>query len=372
MAILTLIVCLLLISSAFSDAISPNTWIIPSFLGIGFGILLIVSWCWAIVLLLTRRWYCLIAMAVAMLIVCVPAWRLCPLHLGSGNSAVTQTVNGREIDVIERVKVLSYNTCLMGQARMSDLRQPVPVVELVRESGADIVCLQEYTFATGGGHTADRIRRELKDKYPYYDYTPYFYSGVCGLALYSRYPIRKGERIDKDSRAYSPATYYQLEIGGQRVGLVNMHMQSNNFAKEDRILYKEMVGHFRADSLRRVRSGLMHSLAVAWRLRATEAEKIRDYLVQNHPQDMPLMICGDMNDTPVSYCSRTMRSVGLDDTWSELGFGPGITYHEYRFWFRIDHIFHSEGLRPLQMDVLKNIEYSDHYPIEATFQLLPR
>lgn len=77
-----------------------------------------------------------------------------------------------------------------------------------------------------------------------------------------------------------------------------------------------------------------------------------------------------MNDTPTSFAYRSMRG-DLDDTWQEAGFGPGISYREAPFWFRIDHIFHSKHFRVLNVKVLRDMKYSDHYPVMATFQLLP-
>lgn len=372
MVLLTGLLCLLLILSAYSDLINPNTWIVPSFLGIAFGVLSILCAVWCVVLSLTRQLRCLIAMAVAFGLVFMPLMRYSPFHL-SDNDPVTSTDDGREIEHIERIKVMSYNTCLMGHANMQDKTKSLPILDVLRQSDADIVCIQEYTTSLAkNGYSIEVLRQRMKDLYPYSDFTPYSYSHRSGIAVLSKYPIRTVDRIDHRKKGYISATYYQIEAESRTFALVNMHLQSNKLSQEDRQLYDDMIGHFAADSLQRIRKGLLHSLAVAWRQRANEVDMIRTYVEQNHPQNMPLMICGDMNDTPVSYSSYTLRQLDLTDTWQETGFGPGITYSEHRFWFRIDHIFHSQGLRALKMQVRKDIKLSDHYPVEATFQLLPQ
>ena len=370
-AVLTVLVCLLLLLSGFSDLISPNTWVIPSFLGIAFGVLMLVGGLWSLTLLLTRRWRCLLAMVVTFVIIIVPARRYLPLHV-SDNQPLTTSASGTEIDHIQRIRLLTYNTNLMGHAKLNDHKQPIPVLDVVKQSQADIVCMQEYSFSSArNGYSLDRLRQLTAGLYPHYDFTPYSYNRRSGLVILSKYPILKIDRIDHQKTDYIAAMYYQLDVDGQPLGIVNMHLQSNKLSKEDRQLYSDMIGHFEADSLSRIRSGMMHSLSVAWRHRANEVDKIKAYIHDHHPADMPLLICGDMNDTPVSYSSHTLRSLDLTDTWQETGLGLGITYSAHRFWFRIDHIFHSSRLRALRSNVRRDIGYSDHYPLEATFQLLP-
>lgn len=372
MATLTVGLCLLLIASAYSDIINPTLWVLPSFLGIAFEVLLGLAVIWTIVLLVTRRNRCILLMLATWLLIAVPALRLVPLHFWGPNEPLTETKDGEPITSIDTIRVFSFNTNIMGQTHLSRIKEKIPVIDLIRESGADICCLQEYGFClTPGSHTQQELRNRLKDLYPYYDYTPNDRRTALGIAIYSKYPIVKGTRIDKRKKDYFSAMYYQLKVGERLIGVVNMHMRSNMIKPQDRELADEMIGHFETDSLPRIRSGMMRSLANAFRLRAAEACMMREFLRDNHPDDMPLLVCGDMNDTPVSFCYRAICQAGLKDTWQETGLGSGSTYRQHHFFFRIDHMLHSPHLRALHMRVLKEEKTSDHYPIEATFQLLP-
>lgn len=375
MATLTIVLCGIVILAAYSDLINPQWLIYPSFLGISFGIFLILSLIWAIVLAILTRWRCLMVMGITLLIICVPLWRYCPVHLLGGPSPIT-SVKG--LDGIKRpipvdsIRLLTYNTCAMGQTHLSKIKEKIPVMDYVKESGADIVCLQEYAFTLSkGGHTQEQLRSMVSSQYPYYDYTPNDGRTAMGITLFSKYPIRKAQRVDKRKKGYFSCMYYQLEVQGRLIGLINMHLHTNSIKPKDRVLYDEMIDHFEPDSLGRIRTGLLRSLGNAFRLRADESGMIVRYLHENHPDGMPLIICGDMNDTPISYCYHTL-SQGLSDTWQEAGTGYGISYKEHHFWFRIDHILHSSQLRALDMRIRKDITYSDHYPLEATLQLLPQ
>lgn len=374
MATLTIALCGIVVIAAYSDLINPQWLIYPSFLGISFGIFLVISLVWAIVLAILTRWRCLMVMGITLLIICIPLWRYCPIHPFGGPSPITSVegLDGKERPItVDSIRLLTYNTCAMGQTHLSKIKEKIPVMDYVKESGADIVCLQEYAFTLSkGGHTQEQLRGSISRQYPYYDFTPNDGRTAMGIALFSKYPIRKAQRIDKRKKGYFSCMYYQLEVHGRIIGLVNMHLHTNSIQPKDRVLYDEMIDHFEPDSIGRIRAGLLRSLGKAFRYRADESNMIARYLRENHPEGMPLIICGDMNDTPISYCYHTL-SQGLSDTWQEAGTGYGISYKEHHFWFRIDHILHSPQFRGLDIQVRKDITYSDHYPLEATLQLLP-
>ncbi len=373
MMTLTLALCLILLISAFSDKLSPSIWVYPSFLGIAFGVTVTIAICWLLILLLLRRWRCAVFLFITLLIIHEPISRICPLQIFGLPEPETNeiTVDGHtSVIPADSIRLLSYNTCSMGQTHLSKIKEKIPIIDVIRESGADIVCLQEYAFTLSkDGHTEQELRSHFSDLYPHYDFTPNTGKKAMGIALYSKFPIRKATRVDKREKGYFSAMYYQLEAYGQRVGLLNIHLHTNSIQPKDRVLYDEMIDHFEKDSLERIRTGMMRSLANAFRSRADEASLISRFLQENHPSEMPLLICGDMNDTPISYCYHSL-SQGLKDTWQEVGRGPGTTFREHHFWFRIDHIFHSSHFKALDATVRKDILYSDHYPIQATLQLL--
>ena len=74
-----------------------------------------------------------------------------------------------------------------------------------------------------------------------------------------------------------------------------------------------------------------------------------------------ILVCGDFNDTPISYAHRTVQGP-LVDSFAESGQGMGITYNQNMFWFRIDNILHSKNMKSMNCTIDK-VRYSDHYPL---------
>lgn len=353
--LVTIALLLVFLLSAFSDHVDPRTFRYLAFLGIGFHLVFYAVLLWLVVLLVLRHWRLSLAVVVCLLISYEPITRYFPLHF-SGNAPIIYNVReGESADDIQTLRLLSYNTCGMGQVHLSKIDEKIPVLDIVRESNADIVCLQEYAFTLSkGGHTQQQIRQSLADLYPYYDFMPNSGRDAYGIAFFSKFPIKNMTRIDKSKKNYVASMFYELDINGKRVVLLNNHLFSNQIDKHDRVLYEEMIEHFAADSLERIKTGMLRSLGRGFLSRAAQANQIRDFLKDRlgaKASDTPTIICGDMNDTPISYCYRTMRG-DLNDAWQGAGFGAGTTYNRHHMWFRIDHIFHSRHFHPLEAKVL--------------------
>ncbi len=371
----TVFLLLLLVASAFSDRIDPCDFHYISFLGIGFHLILAAVLCWVLVLIVLRRWVLTLLTLCVLILINERITRYCPLNiLGKDAQTSIADTNGikHEIGNIDTLSILTYNTCALGQVHLSKIKEKIPVLDVIRNSHADIVCMQEYAFTLSkNGHTQEQIRKSLADLYPYYDYMPNTGRKAMGIALYSKYPIKRALRIDKRSKGYVSSMYYELMVKERRIALVNNHLKSNMIEKRDRMLYGEMVEHFEPDSIERIRTGMLRSLGKGYKARAAQAKMIKTFVnEQVGDSDMPVIICGDFNDTPVSYCYRTMRG-DLHDAWQDAGLGTGTTYNQHHLWFRIDYVLHSSHFKTLSAKVLDQYTYSDHYPMLTKIQLLP-
>ena len=134
---------------------------------------------------------------------------------------------------------------------------------------------------------------------------------------------------------------------------------SNWFAEKKE--FKNMVkGEMGKDTMQNVSRMLAGKLAEATRKRAPQAEAVADYLKRHRGES--IILCGDFNDNPISYARRTIAR-RLTDCFVESGFGPGISYHENRMYFRIDNIMCSKDWKPYNCKVDRKIALSDHYPM---------
>ena len=73
------------------------------------------------------------------------------------------------------------------------------------------------------------------------------------------------------------------------------------------------------------------------------------------------IVCGDFNDTPLSYTYRLM-SRGLQDAFREKGRGFSHTYRGFYNTFRIDYVLVSDDFEVLSYEV-PSVEFSDHHPV---------
>ena len=373
---LTLLDAVLLLVSAYSDTISPTVWIVAPFLGLMFGVILLLSFLWLAFLLLSRRWMMTVVLLVALLICSNRIWRYCPIHFSDPSPQTNVlTVNGKETTTpVDTFRIMTFNTRALGKVKMWNIKTEIPIIEMVRTCQADVVCLQEYNFNPKKGHTEQEVRNRLLKEYPYYHFL--LYSGRekkdMGIAIYSKWPIVRSEKVDDSEDNYCWALYSELKVRGRRMGVLTCHLNSNSISLKNRKLFHDQLSHFKTDSLGEMKQGF-HQLAPSFRLRTKQVATINSYLQnlnKKHEGKMPLIVCGDLNDTPVSFAYRTIRGNMLD-TWVEAGSGLGISFRDAPFWFRIDHIFHNEQFRTLQVRLMREVKDSDHYPVMATFQLLP-
>ena len=72
-------------------------------------------------------------------------------------------------------------------------------------------------------------------------------------------------------------------------------------------------------------------------------------------------MCGDFNDTPLSYTYRLM-SRGLQDAFREKGRGFSHTYRGFYNTVRIDYVLVSDDFEVLSYEV-PSVEFSDHHPV---------
>ncbi len=334
----------MLLFAAYSPYINPAEHPIRSCIGLTFPIFLIINGCFLLFWLAIQR-YKSALLPLAGFLLCYPQTRTCfPLHFRTD-----------EIPE-EHCKVLSYN--VMGFANDIKEKGKNPVLSYLKESGADILCLQEYRTSGSSRHLTQKdVDRELAS-YPYRRIHTVG-KGNNKIACYSKFPILSARVIDYPSQ-YNGSVIYELKWGNDTLTLINNHLESNKLTQRDKVLYEDILTDPEKE---KVKSGirlLVRKLAEASAIRAPQAKAIaREIAASPHHH---IIVCGDFNDTPISYSYRTI-SRNLQDAFTESGCGLGITYNQNKFYFRIDNILFSKGLKAYNCTVDHSIKDSDHYPV---------
>ena len=94
-----------------------------------------------------------------------------------------------------------------------------------------------------------------------------------------------------------------------------------------------------------------------------EAQAIKEH-IQNSPY--PIILCGDFNDTPLSYAYYTI-SKNLKDAFKESGKGIGQSFVKIPA-LRIDYILHNERFNSYNYIKYKK-KLSDHYALSCEVEI---
>jgi endonuclease/exonuclease/phosphatase family metal-dependent hydrolase len=330
--------------------VSPEKMAVFAYIGLAFPFILVACVVFGIFWLVCRQWIFLIVSVVAILLCIKPVSMYFPLHTGK-----TNVQDGS-------IKVLTYNIrCFNWHHDMNNENEENDIIKYIRDSGADIVCLQEFlALKNNGKANLENIHKRLKN-YPYYkviNQRPKE-SYIYGIACFSKYPIISAKEIPYESE--NGSAVFLLYINGKRISVVNNHLESNGLEPKDRELYHDFLKNAEKSKLDDITQNMRSHLGRAFRKRAVQAETIAAYVKKQ--QTDGIILCGDFNDTPLSYAYYTIKG-DLLDSYAENEFGARITYHEDNFLFRIDFIMHSKNIRSYNCTIDK-VKYSDHYPVWA-------
>lgn len=257
--------------------------------------------------------------------------------------------------------VMSYNVMQFGNPAGDERRSVLNIAEFVAANNIDVLCLQEFDNKPESRRVFDSVLVDLRHRYfRHYVVNNSEDNAVgLGLAIYSRYPMTGRGVIDTDTAAMR-SMWADIRIKRDTVRVVNNHLQSTHINGDD----VDYLSDFRLSGAQGIRhiGQIMDKLGENYILRAPQADSIAQFIARS---PHPAIVCGDFNDTPVSYAYHTI-SRGLKDAFVEKGRGTAVTYNGFMNMFRIDYILMSEGL-----DISRyypfEVVYSDHNPIAASF-----
>lgn len=248
------------------------------------------------------------------------------------------------------LKVMTYN--VRGFYAEDGGSSADSVMRLIETENPDIVCLQEFNArlaerSEAFGRLDDRYERALYDDPDDPD------SPWSPLVVLSKYRIlRSGVILTPASSVWA-----DLLVDGDTVRVFNNHLHSTAINAAD----NEFITSHRylSDSARETK---IRSIVARLRensvLRAGEVDSIARVKAAT---TTPIIVCGDFNDTPMSYVYREMAR-GLRDAFSESGSGYSHTYRGFFNTLRIDYVLSSEEWEAVSYETLP-VEYSDHHPV---------
>ncbi len=270
-------------------------------------------------------------------------------------------------------KLITFNCLHLADTTKSDLPGN-RAIKFLTESGADIICLQELVNFEDANEIHHWSRGLLDSLYAVYPYRASGSNSAQDLKVLSKYPViempLKCDNEEDESYWNTRRRWalFQVEIKGMKLPILNFHMSSYNLSDTEREVVTDIRGVNSAKkSYKEFRYEIFPKLGEAFRTRAQNVKE----MVSTTSDVQTMIACGDFNDVAASWSYRMMRKAGFEDAYSETSFGPTNTFNQFLFLFHIDQIFY----RGQKLKALKTKRYrintSDHYPMEATFEILP-
>lgn len=330
-----IITIILMLAVGFCHKLNPQEHPISANIGLVFPLLLLANTSFLVIFLLFKRIMALVPI-MGYILCYIPVRMYTPLNVPR---AVPE----------DAIKLMSYNVFSFNRSDSTGLKK---ISEYVNSSGASIVCMQEAEFN-------DAVRDAFKSEYHYMDTMYNNRSGETQIIL-SKFPILSKNKINADLSGCLCAAYEVL-INGDRTTIINCHLESSGLSMEERKDFHHFVkGELKSDTIGSESKKMIVRLGEASRRRVPQVEGIIKYI--NSRKGEPVILFGDFNDTPLSYCHYLLGKT-LTDCYIATANGPGISYHYNTIYVRIDNIMCSSHWEPYNFTVDRDIAVSDHYPI---------
>lgn len=253
-----------------------------------------------------------------------------------------------------QLTVMSYNIRI-GRGSDGPMQAEViagnmpKIAQFIRESGADIVLLQEVDVDT---HRTDGMNQvtllgELTGMHSAFGKALEAYGGDFGVAILSRYPIsyvQVHKLFKPDYRNQVPAP--------------------PNWHSEQRVAMMALV-ETPAGPVRIIAT----HLGFTEDQREKQLEEIAG-LVRQQPEDLPIIFGGDLNTQPQEEVLLPVRDL-MQDAWKAAEHEEPADIYTYKTLEpvrTIDYLFFSHHFQMKGMEVPR-VQLSDHLPVVARVQL---
>ena len=264
------------------------------------------------------------------------------------------------------IKVMSYNVHIfqdIANKRNAELFVH-DIVDMVRSESPDVLCLQEfssYISQKSRVYCMKKFAAEVGFEHIYYNEEN---DNLGRNVIFSNYPL-KPLSTSLSSRS-NDVNGIMVEVDAGEKGkfaIADVHLLS--FKITDKELEELLADNSDSEVTKKRGMSLFNKMSYAFEHRAFD---VNDMLAAMPKDDTPVIVCGDFNDTPVSYVCQKMTHAGFYDAFIKSGHGIGATHLGKLPWLRIDYLWINKYIKSLDY---KKIDFkgSDHYPIMMKFQL---
>lgn len=338
---------ILLIFSDLSVYISPDIIAYSGLLGLLFPFLIIINVIFLFFQIFGKKAYFFISLIALIL----SFYRIQDFYAFQNKKVISAPINP--------IKIMSYNVRLFDLYNWTGKNAGDNIFNIIKTENADIICLQEFYSRKGFDYQSKIINMQHSKNYVISSKNK---TGYSGSAIFSRYPIISNGFINVGSSKHK-CIFADIVKQRDTFRVYGIHLASIHLNENDYDFMKNINENNKDDNIEGVK-GIGLKLIEAYKVRANEVEALVPH-IESSPY--PVIICGDFNDTPVSYTFRSIKG-NLKDAFTEAGTGIGHTYTKGLPLFRIDYILHNKKMTAKSFKRIRK-NFSDHYPISCVIEL---
>ncbi len=331
----------LLLISDFSVFISPDIIPYSGLIGLLFPFLIIINAFFLVFRIFDKKVYFFISLIALLL----SYYRIKDSYAFQHKKVVSAPINP--------LKVMSYNVRMFDLYNWTGEHAGDSIFDIIKKENADVICLQEFYSRKGFDYQTKIINAQHTKNYVISSKNK---TGYSGNAIFSKYPIISSGFVDvgelKQKCIYADIVKKRDTIRVYGVHLASIHLDDNDYK-----FMKNINKNGKDENIEGVK-GIGTKLLDAYKIRAREVETLVPHI---EASPYPVIVCGDFNDTPVSYTYRSIKGE-LKDAFLESGIGIGHTYAKGLPLFRIDYILHDKKITSKSYKRIRK-DFSDHYPI---------
>ncbi len=269
---------------------------------------------------------------------------------------------GKENVIAENdIKVVTYNVNLFHLFAWSD-KPPTynDVFAFLNQQEADIITLQEF-YVTNSLFTESMAKEKMPNHFSHIDYITKRDESSFGMVTFSKHPIINTGEIKFDDTA-NACIFTDIVTNTDTIRIYNSHLQSLKLKERNMNFLHNQEYRKDAQAIDEIKD-ISFRYRDALRKRAKQVDIFTNHILRS---PYPAIVCGDFNDSPISYNYNQMRK-NLNDAFVQAGSGVGYTYKGLFPSFRIDYILYNPKLKATSYYSPK-VNYSDHYPVVATLR----
>ncbi len=268
--------------------------------------------------------------------------------------------NGNQYTTKDSFKVLNCNVRIFNvydHLRDDNYKSSKAMLKWVNTFDTDIACLQEFYHSET--EPVFFTKQALKRHYSYFYFEPFLIvrRQHFGMAICSKHPILNKGEIKFRENSNNQIIFADIQLKNEIVRIYNIHLQSMSIDEND------IVNSTFDDASR----NKWITILLRYKNGSIQRGRQVDELVK-HIKKCPykVIVCGDLNEPPYGYAYETL-SDQLDNAFQKAGNGIGATYNGKLPLLRIDNQFFSKGLKATNFTLHKEMTYSDHFPISASY-----